>query len=375
MITPDDWYEILQVSPNADPEVIHAAYKRLAHKWHPDRRPGDASASDRMKLLNEAYEVLSNPGKRKQYDTTRAAKNGAQKAGISNSTTNEQYEPSSPSAPAQNQHDGDVNSRTSGQGSPKPTMSPLAWCLFAIGLVLFLMDHGPVLFTRPLLFLLTCLVWGAIFGSLAYGCIKGKKRIGVIVVATLFALAAALDVGVSAYGRAIYVPLANQPQTDKTPRRSEPQPKADVPAVAMEPTPTRWPADGPAWATKFFAGELSHDFGKVPWGRSLTHKFTITNIYDVPFVVAEARTSSDSFNAVRPTGVIPSRGSAVLEVTAPTLFAPTNQTVTGKIYVRLSSVPQRTGDTAYTSTCELVVSVHAQAYDASSTDRSDFIIQ
>ncbi len=71
MPEPPDYYEILQVSPNADEEVIQAAFKRLALKWHPDRRPGDPAASERMKLLNTAYEVLSNPGKRQLYDSRR----------------------------------------------------------------------------------------------------------------------------------------------------------------------------------------------------------------------------------------------------------------------------------------------------------------
>jgi curved DNA-binding protein CbpA len=66
-----DYYEILQVSPNADEEVIQAAYKRLAFKWHPDRRPGDPAAPERMKLLNAAYAVLSDPQKRRAYDVRR----------------------------------------------------------------------------------------------------------------------------------------------------------------------------------------------------------------------------------------------------------------------------------------------------------------
>ncbi len=62
-----DYYEILQVSPNAEPEVIAVAYKRLARKYHPD---ADASpdATERMRKLNEAYEVLSDPAKRAEYD-------------------------------------------------------------------------------------------------------------------------------------------------------------------------------------------------------------------------------------------------------------------------------------------------------------------
>lgn len=67
----EDYYEILQVSPNADPEVIDAAFRRLALKWHPDRRPSDSSAPERMNLLNTAYGVLSNPEARKEYDLLR----------------------------------------------------------------------------------------------------------------------------------------------------------------------------------------------------------------------------------------------------------------------------------------------------------------
>jgi hypothetical protein len=73
MASADDYYEILQVSPNADEEVIQAAYKRLAFKWHPDKQPGDPFASEKMKLLNTAYEVLSHPQRRKEYDLQRLA--------------------------------------------------------------------------------------------------------------------------------------------------------------------------------------------------------------------------------------------------------------------------------------------------------------
>jgi curved DNA-binding protein CbpA len=83
MTTLPDYYEVLQVSPNAEVEVIEAAHRRLAFKWHPDRRPGDPSASERMKLLNEAYEVLANLQTRQQYDSTRrqaAASRAAEEA-------------------------------------------------------------------------------------------------------------------------------------------------------------------------------------------------------------------------------------------------------------------------------------------------------
>jgi LSD1 subclass zinc finger protein len=66
-----DYYEILQVSPLAQLEVIQAAYGRLALKYHPDRNPGDPSADQMMKLLNEAKDTLCNPERRKIYDAQR----------------------------------------------------------------------------------------------------------------------------------------------------------------------------------------------------------------------------------------------------------------------------------------------------------------
>lgn len=64
-----DYYKILQVSPDAAPEVIQMAYKALAKKYHPDLNPDNAEwAQEQMKDLNEAFEVLSDPEKRARYD-------------------------------------------------------------------------------------------------------------------------------------------------------------------------------------------------------------------------------------------------------------------------------------------------------------------
>lgn len=71
MPAPPDYYEVLQVSPNADGEVIQAAYRRLVEKWHSERTPGDLSAFRRLSLLDEAYAVLSDPQKRQEYDRQR----------------------------------------------------------------------------------------------------------------------------------------------------------------------------------------------------------------------------------------------------------------------------------------------------------------
>src|SRR5947209_4704824 len=81
MMAPPDYYEVLQVSPNAGADVIRAAYRRLALRWHPEKNPGNPVAAERMGLLNEAYAVLSDPPKRKEYDSRRwpAARGGEQR--------------------------------------------------------------------------------------------------------------------------------------------------------------------------------------------------------------------------------------------------------------------------------------------------------
>lgn len=66
-----DYYHILGLQPNATSEQIKEAYRRLAFEYHPDRNQNDATRSDMMKHLNEAYAVLSNPAKRREYDVLR----------------------------------------------------------------------------------------------------------------------------------------------------------------------------------------------------------------------------------------------------------------------------------------------------------------
>jgi DnaJ domain len=68
-----DYYRILQVDQEAEPEVIQAAYRRLSLKYHPDRNQGSVAARSRMEQLNLAYEALSDPARRASYDTNRAA--------------------------------------------------------------------------------------------------------------------------------------------------------------------------------------------------------------------------------------------------------------------------------------------------------------
>ncbi len=63
-----DYYKILGVSKNADEKEIKQAFRRLARKYHPDLNPNDKSAQEKFKEINEAYEVLSDPAKRRRYD-------------------------------------------------------------------------------------------------------------------------------------------------------------------------------------------------------------------------------------------------------------------------------------------------------------------
>ncbi len=63
-----DYYSILGVDKNASREQIQKAFRKLARKYHPDVNPGDKTAEDKFKEINEAHEVLSDPEKRKKYD-------------------------------------------------------------------------------------------------------------------------------------------------------------------------------------------------------------------------------------------------------------------------------------------------------------------
>jgi curved DNA-binding protein CbpA len=66
-----DYYEVLSIAPDASAEEIKEAYRKLAFQYHPDRNPASQDASKKMKEINEAYAILSDPTKRREYDIPR----------------------------------------------------------------------------------------------------------------------------------------------------------------------------------------------------------------------------------------------------------------------------------------------------------------
>lgn len=77
MATKRDFYDILGIGKGASPEEIKKAYRKVAIQFHPDKNPGNKEAEDKFKEAAEAYEVLSNPEKKAQYDRYGHARPGA----------------------------------------------------------------------------------------------------------------------------------------------------------------------------------------------------------------------------------------------------------------------------------------------------------
>jgi curved DNA-binding protein CbpA len=71
MQSEQDHYEVLRIAPDASAAEIKEAYRKLAFLYHPDRNEAGQDASKKMKEINEAYDILSDPIKRREYDIPR----------------------------------------------------------------------------------------------------------------------------------------------------------------------------------------------------------------------------------------------------------------------------------------------------------------
>jgi len=76
-----DFYQVLGVAKDADASAIKKAYRKLAREHHPDSKPGDKAAEERFKQIAEAYDVVGDPEKRKEYDQMRSMFSGGFPAG------------------------------------------------------------------------------------------------------------------------------------------------------------------------------------------------------------------------------------------------------------------------------------------------------
>lgn len=131
-------------------------------------------------------------------------------------------------------------------------------------------------------------------------------------------------------------------------------------------------AQDQGWAAKFFTNGLTHNFGNVAHGSVLTHKFNITNIYEVPFSVMDAKVSCGCVTPKKPTTVIPPRGTFELEIEMDTRRLNAGIRKEVNIFVTMMSVAQKPGDKTYSSMATLSVSSTPQANISCNPDRVNF---
>jgi hypothetical protein len=128
-----DYYAVLQVRPDADAEVIAAAYRSLARKYHPDHSHDEATAQ-RMRELNEAYETLSDPGRRRHYDATLPARRAPMAPPVTPSRvrTEEMRRPAPATAPMRDEPVGQARKR--GRGA-RPVVLSVVWIGCLVGAI------------------------------------------------------------------------------------------------------------------------------------------------------------------------------------------------------------------------------------------------
>ena len=64
----DDYYKILGVNDSASQDEIKKTYRKLSMKWHPDKNPNNPEAEEKFKTISQAYDILGDSDKRKEYD-------------------------------------------------------------------------------------------------------------------------------------------------------------------------------------------------------------------------------------------------------------------------------------------------------------------
>ena len=96
-----DYYEVLGISRSADKDAIKKAYRKMAKKYHPDSNAGNPDAEEKFKEVTEAYNVLSDPEKKKLYDQFghAAFEEGAGGAGYGGGPGHRRYQGGQLSAP------------------------------------------------------------------------------------------------------------------------------------------------------------------------------------------------------------------------------------------------------------------------------------
>ena len=117
-----NYYDILEISPDASAEVIRAAYRSLCRKYHPDTKP-DAEGVKRFRSVQEAWEGLSDPEKRRQYDEQLGKTGHSASGGLNNGQAASEFGDSSPT---------DSGSSGRRERGSRSGLSPLMKTLFAV---------------------------------------------------------------------------------------------------------------------------------------------------------------------------------------------------------------------------------------------------